>query len=283
MREKSFKAIFFASALIAVLSLTLISVFLLMNGVPAVEKVGLTKVLTGVDWHPAQNLYGILPMILGTLYVTGGALLLSVPTGILGAVFLAFFCPPKIYPFFKQMVALMAGIPSILYGLFGLVVLVPLIQPFNGSGKGLFTAALLLGLMILPTIMTVSEDALQMVPESYYEGSIALGASHERTVFSVMVPAAKSGITAGVVLGMGRGIGETMAVVMVAGNQAILPSGLFSGVRTLTTNIVMEMGYATDLHRAMLIATGFFLFFLILLINVIFTLFKERGRQNGYY
>lgn len=281
IKEKGFKGWFGLSALTSTLALALISFFLLINGVPAIQKVGFIKMITGTVWQPGNNHFGIFPMLVGSLYVTVGALLIGAPSGVLGAIYLAFFCPKKIYPVLKQMINLMAGIPSIVYGFFGLVVLVPLFQPFNGSGKGVMTASILLGIMILPTIINISEDALRAVPDVYYEGSVALGASHERTVFRIMVPAAKSGIVAALILGLGRAIGETMAVMMVAGNQAIVPTGIFSGVRTLTTNIVMEMGYATDLHREMLIATAVVLFIIILIVNLVVTIFKGKGQANG--
>ena len=220
-------------------------------------------------------------MILGSIYVTAGAILVGVPLGLLTAIFLARFCPKRLYRFLKPAVDLLAGIPSIVYGFFGLMVVVPVMQTLcGGSGKSILTASVLLGLMILPTIIGVSETAIRAVPDSYYEGALALGASHERSVFFVTVPAAKSGILAGVVLGVGRAIGETMAVIMIAGNQPRIPSSILEGVRTLTGNIVMEMGYATGLHREALIATGVVLFVFILLINLLFSILKRR-ENNG--
>ena len=193
---------------------------------------------------------------------------------------MARFCPKKIYPILKPAIELMAGIPSIVYGFFGLVVIVPIIQQLTGtSGKGVLTASILLGIMILPTIIGPTESALRSVPESYYEGSLALGATKERSIFMVMLPAAKSGILAAVVLGIGRAIGETMAVIMVAGNQARMPKGIFKGIRTLTGNIVIEMGYATDLHREALIATGVVLFVFILIINLSLSLLNRRAEH----
>ena len=206
---------------------------------------------------------------------------MGVPLGLLTAIFLARFCPKRLYRFLKPAVDLLAGIPSIVYGFFGLMVVVPVMQTLcGGSGKSILTASVLLGLMILPTIIGVSETAIRAVPDSYYEGALALGASHERSVFFVTVPAAKSGILAGVVLGVGRAIGETMAVIMIAGNQPRIPSSILEGVRTLTGNIVMEMGYATGLHREALIATGVVLFVFILLINLLFSILKRR-ENNG--
>lgn len=216
-------------------------------------------------------------MTIGSLYVTAGALLIGVPIGILTAVFMARFCPKQIYKPMKSAINLMAGIPSVVYGFFGLVVLVPMVRDtFGGRGMSVLTASILLGLMILPTIISVSEASIRAVPESYYEGGLALGASHERSVFFTVVPAAKGGIFAGVVLGIGRAVGETMAVMMVAGNQAVIPRKLTSGVRTLTTNIVLEMGYSTDLHREALIGTAVILFVFILIINLSLSLLKRK-------
>lgn len=279
LREKGMQVVFLLTACISVLAVVLICIFLFASGVPAIKEIGLSDFLFGTVWRPANNLYGILPMILGSLYVTAGALVIGVPLGVLSAVFLAQFCPKPLYKPLRAAINLMAGIPSVVYGFFGLVVLVPFVRNhFGGYGMGVLTASILLGIMILPTIITVSESALQAVPSSYYDGAVALGASHERSVFFVMVPAAKRGILAGIVLGIGRAIGETMAVIMVAGNQAIIPDSLTSGVRTLTTNIVMEMGYSTDLHREALIATAVVLFVFILLINRTFSVLS-RGKE----
>lgn len=279
LREKGMQVVFLLTACISVLAVVLICIFLFASGVPAIKEIGLSDFLFGTVWRPANNLYGILPMILGSLYVTAGALVIGVPLGVLSAVFLAQFCPKPLYKPLRAAINLMAGIPSVVYGFFGLVVLVPFVRNhFGGYGMGGLTASILLGIMILPTIITVSESALQAVPSSYYDGAVALGASHERSVFFVMVPAAKRGILAGIVLGIGRAIGETMAVIMVAGNQAIIPDSLTSGVRTLTTNIVMEMGYSTDLHREALIATAVVLFVFILLINLTFSVLS-RGKE----
>lgn len=219
-------------------------------------------------------------MIVGSLYVTAGAILFGVPIGLLCAIYLARFCPKTLYKALKPLVDLLAGIPSIVYGFFGLMVLVPMMQSlFGGSGKGILTASLLLGIMILPSIISVSESAIRAVPEAYYEGALALGATRERSVFAAVIPAAKSGILAGIILGVGRAIGETMAVIMVAGNQAVLPESLLSGVRTMTANIVLEMGYAADLHREALIATAVVLFVFILIINLCFSLLKRRKQS----
>lgn len=277
IKEKVMKLLFFLTALISIAAVILICIFLFASGIPAIKEIGVFKFLLGTSWKPANNLYGILPMIVGSLYVTAGALMIGVPIGILTAVFMARFAPKSIYAPLKAAVNLMAGIPSVVYGFFGLVVLVPFIrETFGGRGMSVLTASVLLGLMILPTVISVSETSIRAVPESYYEGGLALGASHERSVFFTVLPAAKSGIFAGVVLGIGRAVGETMAVMMVAGNQAVIPGSMLSGVRTLTTNIVLEMGYSTDLHREALIGTAVVLFVFILIINLSLSLFKRR-------
>ena len=271
--------LFFLTACVSIFAVVLICVFLFANGIPAIGKIGVFKFLLGTKWKPGNDIYGILPMILGSLYVTAGAIIIGVPIGLLTAVFLAKFCPKGLYKILKPATELMAGVPSVVYGFFGLVVLVPLVQNIFGvAGNTMLTASVLLGIMILPTIIGVSESAIRAVPDSYYEGSLALGASHERSVFFATLPAARSGILAGVVLGIGRAIGETMAVGLVAGNKARMPQGLLDGVRTMTANIVMEMGYATDLHREALIATAVVLFVFILMINVTFSLLRRKDR-----
>ena len=279
-KEKIMEYVFLLTACVSILSVVLICVFLFANGIPAINKIGFGNFTLGRLWKPGNDRYGIFPMILGSIYVTGGALLVGVPIGILTAIFMARFCPKGGYRILKPAVDLLAGIPSVVYGFFGLVVMVPFVrQIFSGNGSSIFTASLLLGIMILPTIIGVAEAAIRAVPNNYYEGALALGATHERSVFCVVLPAAKSGIMAGIVLGLGRAIGETMAVIMVAGNQARMPAGIFKGIRTLTANIVLEMGYATDLHREALIATGVILFIFILVINVLFTILKRRERS----
>lgn len=276
-KEKIVQFLFMICACCSILSVILICLFLFANGIPAIAEIGPGEFLLGTKWAPLQNLFGILPMILGSIYVTAGAIIVGVPIGLLCAIFMAKFCPKWLYKFMKPSVDLLAGIPSIVYGFFGLVVIVPIIQKLSGtSGKGVLTASILLGIMILPTIISVSETSIRAVPESYYEGSLALGATSEKSVFFAMLPAAKSGILAGVVLGIGRAIGETMAVIMIAGNQPVIPSSLLSGVRTMTANIVLEMGYAADLHREALIATGVVLFVFILLINLCFSVLKKK-------
>ena len=285
IKEGIAKALFVAAAGISVLAVALICVFLFANGVPALAQIGLPEFLFGTTWRPANDIYGIFPMIVGSIYVTTGAMVVGVPTGLLCAIFLSRFASGKIAAVLKPGVELLAGIPSVVYGFFGLVILVPFVRantPDNvtGNGLSLLAASVLLGIMILPTIITVAQSALDAVPKKYYEGSLALGADHERSVFRVIVPAATSGIMASIVLGVGRAIGETMAVIMVAGNQALIPESIFSGVRTMTANIVLEMGYAADLHRGALVATGVVLFVFILLITMLFNVIKKRGEMR---
>lgn len=278
LKEQLMHLVFLLSACVSILCVAMICVFLFANGIPAIGKIGVFQFLAGEKWKPGNDLYGILPMILGSIYVTAGAVIIGVPIGILTAVFMSKFCPRRIYKVVKPAIDLLAGIPSVVYGFFGMVVIVPVVsQLFGGSGKSMLTASILLGIMILPTIIGVSESAINAVPSSYYEGSLALGASHERSVFFATLPAAKSGILAGVILGVGRAIGETMAVIMVAGNQARMPKGILEGVRTMTANIVLEMGYATDLHREALIATAVVLFVFILIINLSFSVISRKA------
>lgn len=280
IKEKGMEYVFLFTAVISIVAVALICVFLFANGIPAMQKIGFAEFLTGTKWKPGNNKYGIFPMILGSIYVTGGALIIGVPIGVLMSIFMARFCPAKLYKILKPIVNLLAGIPSIVYGFFGLIVLVPFIREhFDSNGQSILCAAILLGIMILPTIIGASEPTIRAVEESYYEGALALGATHERSVFTVVVPAAKSGILAAIILGVGRALGETMAVMMVVGNQPRVPDSILKGVRTLTTNIVMEMGYATDLHREALIATGVVLFVFILVINLCFSLIKRTGKE----
>ena len=279
LKENGMRLVFLLTTCVSIASVALICVFLFANGLPAIGKIGPANFLLGTEWRPSNDIYGIWPMIVGSIYVTAGSLLIGVPIGILTAIFLARFCPKGLYKIIKPAVSLMAGIPSVVYGFFGLVVLVPLVRElFGGRGMSVLTASLLLGLMLLPTIIGVAETSIRAVPESYYEGALALGATHERSVFCAVVPAAKSGIFAGVVLGVGRAIGETMAIKMVAGNHPVVPGSILDGVRTLTANIVIEMGYAADLHREALIATAVVLFVFILIINLSFSLLKRRSK-----
>lgn len=276
-KEKVMKWVFAIAASTSILCVFLICGFLFYNGFAAMAKIGVFDFILGTRWKPTSELFGIMPMIVGSIYVTLIAGVIGIPIGILCAIYLVYFCSEKVSKILKPIIDLLAGIPSIVYGFFGLVCIVPIMQDLTGtSGKGILTAGILLGIMILPTIINVTESSLRAVDKSYYEGALALGATHERSVFFASVPAAKSGILAGVILGIGRAVGETMAVNYVAGNQPVMPNSIFSGVRTLTTNIVIEMGYATDLHREALIATAVVLFIFVLIINLAFSMVKRR-------
>ncbi|WP_438466942.1 phosphate ABC transporter permease subunit PstC [Streptococcus pluranimalium] len=282
LKESFFKGLFFASAATAILAILLICYFIFRNGIPFMVDYGVGKFLFGSDWSPSNSpaSFGILPMIVGSIVITFGAIVMGVPTGIFTSVFMVYYCPKPLYRFLKSSVNLMAAIPSIVYGFFGLQLLVPWIRTWGGNGMGVLTASLLLGIMILPTIISLSEAAIRTVPKTYYSGSLALGASHERSVFKVVLPAAKSGILSAIILGIGRAIGETMAVILVAGNQPIIPAGLFSGTRTMTTNIVLEMAYASGQHRQALIATSAVLFIFILIINACFAYLKGKSNHD---
>ena len=286
--EKIMQVVFFIAACASILAVALICIFLFANGTPAIREIGFVKFITGDIWRPGNNLFGISTMIVGSLYVTAGAIIIGVPIGILTSVFMAMYCPKRIYRPLKAATELLAGIPSVVYGFFGLVVVVPLIRDLGqnlraaglvekaGDGNNILTTSLILGMMILPTIIGTTESAMRAVPDHYYEGALALGATKERSIFRIIIPAAKSGVIAGIVLGIGRAIGETMAVIMIAGNQPRFASSILEGVRTLTGNIVIEMGYATGLHREALIATGVVLFVFILIINFSVALLKRR-------
>lgn len=294
LKEKAFEWLFLLIACISIICVLVICIFLLSQGFPAILEIGIFDFLLGTTWSPTATnpSFGILPMIVGSLYITTGAILIGVPIGILTAVFITKYCPIGLYQIIKPMLNLLAGIPSIVYGFFGMTVLVPLVRTvffnlysltgltiFATNGQTILTASLLLGFMILPTIITLSEASLRAVPSFYYEGSRALGATHERSIFSVMIPSAKSGILASIVLGIGRAIGETMAVIMVAGNQPRITSNILSGIRTMTANVVLEMGYATDLHADALVATGVVLFIFILIINLTFSILNKKGAK----
>lgn len=285
LKEKLMEIVFLTTACASILAVALICVFLFSSGLPAMKEIGITDFLFGETWRPGNQIFGIFPMIVGSIYVTALAALIGVPIGLFMAVYLAMYCPANLYKLLKPAVDLLAGIPSIVYGFFGMVVIVPTVRWFfnevidlDGKGDSILTAAIVLGIMILPTIIGAAEPAIRAVPKMYYEGALALGADHERSTFFVVVPAAHSGILASVILGIGRAIGETMAVVMIAGNQPRMPESILKGVRTMTANIVMEMGYATDLHREALIATGVVLFVFILIINLSFSVLKRRGK-----
>ena len=275
-KEGVFKFLFAAAALFSVLAVVVISLFLFASAFPTIKEIGPINFLFGKIWKPSNDIYGIFPMIVGSVYVKGISILIGVPLGLFTALYMTYFAPKKLYRVMKPAVELLAGIPSIVYGFFGLMVLVPLFRSIFGSGKSILTASVLLSFMILPTIITVSESSLRALDNSLLEGALALGDTKEKAVFRVMVPAASSGILSSVILGVGRSIGETMAVVMVAGNQPRIPGGVLDGVRTMTANIVLEMGYATDLHREALIATGAVLFVFVLILNLSFSLIRRK-------
>jgi len=268
--------LFFICAGLCVFAVGMICVFLFANSIPTIMKIGFNDFIFGVTWRPGNEMFGIFPMIVGSVYVTGLAIFFGVPVGVLSAIYMARFCKKSSLRILTPCIELLAGIPSIVYGLFGLVVIVPFIADiFDVSGKGLLSASLLLAIMILPTIILVSKTSIEAVSESYFEGALALGATRERAVFFVLLKDAKSGILASIILGVGRAIGEAMAVIFVAGNQTIIPDSILSGVRTMTTNIVLELGYAEGLHRDVLIASSAVLFVFILGINVCFNMLKK--------
>lgn len=282
-KENAFKTVALISACASILAVIIICFFIFSRGLPTIKEIGIKNFILGTKWSPTSSppSFGILPFIVSSFYVTLGAILIGVPTGLFTAVFMAKYCPKKLHSTFTAGINLMAGIPSIIYGFFGLTLVVPLIAKFiKGNGLTMLAAIIILGIMILPTVISLSQAAINSVDESYYEGAIGLGATKERAIFTVVLPAAKSGILSAIILGMGRAIGETMAVILVAGGQPRMPRGLFRGVRTLTMNIVMEMGYAAELHRRALIATGAVLFIFILLINLLFVISKNRGIKH---
>ena len=279
--ESLTEKIFLISASVAVMSLLLIIGFVFYKGLRPfiVEGYSFWDFIFGTQWIPSANKYGILPMIVASLGATIGALLIGVPVGILTSIFIAEIAPKRISKIMSGAVELLAGIPSVLYGVFGLAIIVPTIQDvFNlPKGQSLLAVIIVLAIMMLPTVITVSETAIRAVPHAYKEGSLALGASKTETIFKVIVPAAKSGIMTGVVLGIGRAIGETMAVILVAGNTPVIPSSIMDSVRPLTTNIALEMGYAFGTHQEMLFATGVVLFTFILILNLVLSKLSNKG------
>ncbi len=277
--EKLFESVLFICALLSIVSVFLIALFILARGIPAMAEIGPLNFLFGMTWNPSAGEYGIFPMIVGSIFITGGALLIGVPVGVLTAVYLARFCKPASYRILKPTIELLAGIPSVVYGFFGLIVIVPFIMnTFGGAGNSLLAAIIILGIMILPTIVTISESSLRAVPEFYYEGALALGATREEAVFKVLIPAAKSGILTSVILGIGRAVGETMAVILIAGNSAIMPESILSSVRSMTAGIAMEMSYSTGLHQGALFAAGtVLLVFILLLIITLNVITSRRG------
>ena len=279
------KIVFAIAAAIFVLCVAVICVFIFAQAFPAIREIGLVEFLFSDLWAPTNvpPSYGIGTMIVGSCFVTAGALVIGVPVGLLMAAFLARYCPKPLYKVVKPMTNILAGIPSIVYGYFGMSVIVPLVRDnLGGTGFSILSASVVLGIMILPTIISVSEAALSALPKSYYEGAVALGMTKAQAVFTVMLPAAKSGVVSGLIMGMGRAIGEAMAVSLVAGNSASYPHGLFSNIRTMTTNIALEMGYATGLQRDALVATGFILLIFVLILNAVIALTKrERTAEKA--
>jgi phosphate transport system permease protein len=275
------RAVFLICALLSVLAVLLIVLFLLISGVPAIAKIGFFKFIFGAQWLPESGQFGIFPFLIGTVFVTVGAVIIGVIIGVFSAVFISRFCPKRYKKIFTRFVTLLAGIPSVIYGLFGIIVVIPIVRIFDPYylGYGVLSASVILGLMILPTVISISKNALDSVPASYYEGALALGSTHEQAVFKVVVPAAKSGIYTSIVLGIGRALGETMAVVMVVGNGTFAPLSLIQPMRTLTANIVLEMNYATGLHSEALVASGVILFVLVLILNLTFSIIRSKRRR----
>ncbi|MGB9835940.1 MAG: phosphate ABC transporter permease subunit PstC [Candidatus Saccharicenans sp.] len=269
-------------ALSAVSILAIITLFIFEQGLPVMFKYGFRHFLLGQDWYPSEKSFGLLPMIIGSLMVTIGALIIGVPLGLASAIFLTEFSSRRLARFLKPVIELLAGIPSVVYGFIGLMFLVPFIRErFGGPGLSVLAASVILGIMILPTVISITIDSIRAVPDSYREGSIALGATKWQTVKMVVLPAARSGIIAAIILGMGRAIGETMAVIMVAGNAADIPGSLLAPVRTLTSNIALEMAYAGGEHREALFATGVVLFVIIMILNTIANITSSRQGKKG--
>jgi phosphate transport system permease protein len=279
-KEEYIKWLLFCCASIAIAVIILITYFILKEGFPLIKKTGILHFVGGHIWHPLDGSFGLLPMIAGSIYVTLGSLILGVPLGLFTAVFLAEIAPKKAAEIFKPCIHLLAGIPSVIYGFYGLIVLVPLLRRYFGPpGFSITAASIILAIMILPTIINISEDAIRSVPKEYKEGSLALGATHWYTVRFVIIPAARSGIITSVILGMGRALGETMAVIMVAGNVAAFPKSIFDPVRTLTGNIAIEMGYAVGDHQRALFVTGAILFIMIMVLNFMVNLRPKRAGE----
>jgi phosphate transport system permease protein len=278
-REKLIRLALLTVAFSAISILIVITLFIFSEGTPVMFKYGLRKFLLNVDWYPLEKSYGLLPMIIGSLYVTAGALVIGVPFGLSCAVLLTEFSSRRLRRVLKPVIELLAGIPSVVYGFMGVVILIPFIRDrLGGPGFSVLAASIILGIMILPTIISISIDSLEAVPRSYREGSIALGATRWQTTRMVMFPAAKSGIVASIILGMGRAIGETMAVIMIAGNAANIPRSTLDPVRTLTSNIALEMGYAAGEHRQALFATGVILFIIIMILNTVANLTSRKRK-----
>lgn len=280
--EKMIERMLVLCAALFILVIALITLFIFSKGMPLLLKVGVENFLFNTDWRPTKGMFGIGAMVVGSLAVTLSSLVWAVPLAIATAVFMAEIAPHRIAGILGSLVDLLAGIPSVVYGFVGLLVIVPFIRDhLGGNGMSVLAGAIILGIMILPTVVNISRDAIQAVPKEYKEGSLALGASHYQTIARVIVPAARSGIITAVVLGMGRAIGETMAVVMVTGNSTVIPSSILAPVRTMTSNIVLEMGYASGDHQAALFATGMVLFILIVTLNLMVTWSAKAGGTYG--
>ena len=276
----------FITAISSVVIILLIVVFIFSEGLPAMESYGFLNFIFGSTWDPSSGQYGVLPMIVGSMGITLLALLFSVPLSLLCAIFMAEIAPQTMRKILKPVIETLAGIPSVVYGFFGLIVLVPIMRTyFGGTGFSMLTASIILTVMILPTIVSVSEDSIRSVPSEYKEASLALGATHWQTIKNVLFPAAIPGVITGIILGMGRAIGETLAVIMVAGNVAQFPSSILDPVRALTSNIALEMGYATGMHYSALFATAIVLFMLIMILLVIANYFhyKKKVTIGGGY
>lgn len=285
--EKIIETIFFLSACVAVISVLVITLFIFIKGAPAISEIGVRNFILGNKWNPSGDIYGIFPMIIGTVLSTIGAMAIGLPIGILTSVFISEVAPKWISNIVRPAVELLAGIPSVVYGFFGLIVVVPFIGKVdefvtgdNMGGNSLLATSIILGIMILPTVISISETSIRAVPKKYKEASLAMGATHMQTIFKVILPAAKSGIMASIVLGLGRAIGETMAVILVAGNTPKVPDSLFDSIRPLTANIAIEMGYASGLHQEALFATGVVLFVIIMILNLILNAFVYKAGAN---
>lgn len=280
VREILMRILFAVAAAVFIVVVLVICVYLFVSAVPTISEIGWIDFLFGDRWLPSSGYYGVGTLVVGTACATAGALVVGVPIGLLVAVFMAFYCPKPLYSFLKPLTNILAGIPSIVYGYFGLQLIVPMIQQMfhAASGTTLLTTAIVLGIMIMPTIISITENSLRAVPKSYYEGTIALGATKERAIFRTMFPAAKSGVMTSIILGLGRAFGETAAVVFICGNSAQFPTSLLDPIRTISSNIALEMGYARHLHREALIACAVVLFVFILLITLLVMLLRRKEK-----
>jgi len=269
LNESSVEVVLLLVALTSTTVLALIAIFIFAEGLPIIGKIGVREFLFGLHWAPTAGSFGIWPMIVGSVAVTAGALAVGVPLGLAVAIFLTEFAPASAAAAMRPCIQLLAGIPSVVYGFWGLIVIVPAIRnTFGGPGLSILAGSIILGIMILPTIISISEDALRALPPAFKEGSLALGATHWQTIWRLLLPAARSGILTAIILGLGRAVGETMAVIMVLGNAVEVPTSLLAPARTLTTSIGIEMGYASGEHRQALFATGVVLFVIIMLVNM---------------